>query len=177
MDRKYWLVPLLTAFIGVMGTLGGSWVAGYQHERAAARQAHIDLANQLTAERTAELKAFKEAGLRYMNATDALVNNLVFAPTRDKALADHLALVQSAANEVMLIGDEELTQQTITVNQTIARLLMPSAKPMEQRLGELNVQVLAWIKSFKRGLDALKTQNEEALGLHASVQVAKPLKR
>jgi hypothetical protein len=168
---------LLTAFIGVMGTLGGSWVAGYQHERAAARQAHIDLANQLTAERTAELKAFKEAGLRYMNATDALVNNLVFAPTRDKALADHLALVQSAANEVMLIGDEELTQQTITVNQTIARLLMPSAKPMEQRLGELNVQVLAWIKSFKRGLDALKTQNEEALGLHASVQVAKPLKR
>ena len=48
---------------------------------------------------------------------------------------------------------------------------------MEQRLGELNVQVLAWIKQFKRSLDALKTQNEEALGLHASVQVAAPLRR
>ena len=177
MDRKDWLVPLLAAVIGVMGTLGGSWVAGYQHERAAARQAHIDLANQLAAERAAELKAFKESGLRYMNATDALVNNLVFAQARDKTLADHLALVQSAANEVMLIGDEELTHQTITLNQTIARLLMPSSKPMEQRLGELNVQVLAWIKQFKRSLDALKTQNEEALGLHASVQVAAPLRR
>ena len=54
-------------------------------------------------------------------------------------MAEHLSLVQSAANEVMLIGDKELT------HQTIARLLMPSAKPMEQRLGELNVQVLAWM--------------------------------
>ncbi len=80
-----------------------------------------------------------------MDTTDALVNHLVFAQARDKTLAEHLSLVQSAANEVMLIGDEELTHQTITLNQTIARLLMPSAKPMEQRLGELNVQVLAWM--------------------------------
>ena len=112
-----------------------------------------------------------------MDTTDALVNHLVFAQARDKTLAEHLSLVQSAANEVMLIGDEELTHQTITLNQTIARLLMPSAKPMEQRLGELNVQVLAWINLFKRSLDVLKTQNEEALGLHASVQVVAPLKR
>jgi len=32
MDRKDWLVPLLAAVIGVMGTLGGSLVAGYQHD-------------------------------------------------------------------------------------------------------------------------------------------------
>jgi hypothetical protein len=99
----------------------------------------ISASNQLAAERAAELKAFKESGLRNMDTTDGLVNHLVFAQARDKTLAEHLSLVQSAANEVMLIGDEELT------HQTIARLLMPSAKPMEQRLGELNVQVLAWM--------------------------------
>jgi Sec-independent protein translocase protein TatA len=48
---------------------------------------------------------------------------------------------------------------------------------MEKRLAELNVQVIDWIKQFKRSLDALKIQNEEALGLHASAQVAAPLKR
>jgi hypothetical protein len=47
MDRKDWLVPLLAAVIGVMGTLAGSLVAGYQHERAAARQAHLTLLNNL----------------------------------------------------------------------------------------------------------------------------------
>ena len=47
MDRKDWLVPFLVAVIGVMGTLGGGWGAGYQHERAATRQAQIDLAKDL----------------------------------------------------------------------------------------------------------------------------------
>ena len=177
MDRKDWLVPLLAVVIGVIGTLSGSLVAGYQHERAAARQAHIDLAKHLAAERAAELKAFKDVGVRYMGATDALVNNLVFASARDKALAEHLALVQNAGAEVVLMADDELASQTLALNQTITRLLMPSAKPMEQRLAELNVQVVDWIKQFKRSLDALKIQNEEALGLHASVRVAAPLKR
>ena len=45
----------------------------------------------------------------------------------------------------MLIADEELTRQTLSLNQTLAYLLMPSVKPMEQRLAELNVQVLAWM--------------------------------
>lgn len=177
MDRKDWLVPFLAAVIGVMGTLGGSWVAGYQHERAGARQAQIDLAKHLAAERAAELKALKQAGLRYMNATDALVNNLVFAHARDQTLADHLALVQSAGNEVVLMADDELARQTMALNQTLVRLLMPSAKPMEQRLAELNAQVVTWIKQFKRSLDALKTQHEEALSLRASTQVVAQLKR
>jgi hypothetical protein len=177
MDRKDWLVPLLAAVIGVMGTLAGSLAAGYQHERAAARQAHIDLANQLAAERAAELKAFKESGLRYMNATDALVNNLVFAHARDKTLVDHLALVQSAGNDVVLMADDELARQTIALNQTLTRLLMPSAKPMEQRLAELNVQVVEWIKQFKRSLDILKTQHEEAQSFKASTQTVAQLKR
>lgn len=177
MDRKDWLVPLLAAVMGVMGTLGGALVAGYQHERAAARQAQFELAKHLAAERAAELKALKEAGLRYMGATDALVNNLVVAHARDKALLDHLALVQSAGHDVVLMADDELARQTMALNQTLSRLLMPNAKPMEQRLAELNVQVVEWIKQFKRSLDALKAQNEDALGLRASVQVAAPLKR
>jgi hypothetical protein len=177
MDRKDWLVPFLAAVIGVMGTLGGSLVAGYQYERAAARQAQLDLAKQQAAERAAELKALKEAGLSYMNASDALVNNLVFASPREKALVDHLALVQSAGNEVVLMADDELARHTMALNQTIARLLMPSSKPMEQRLAELNAQVVEWIKQFKRSLDALKTQHEEALSLKASTQVAAQLKR
>ena len=177
MDRKDWLVALLAASLGVLGTLGGSLVAGYQYERAAARQAQLDLAKQQAAERAAELKALKEAGLSYMNASDALVNNLVFASPRDKALVDHLTLVQSAGNEVVLMADEELARQTITLNQNIARLLMPSAKPMEQRLADLNVQVVAWIKQFKRSLDALKMQNEEAQSFKASTQTVAQLKR
>jgi hypothetical protein len=112
-----------------------------------------------------------------MGATDALVNNLVFASPRDKALIDHLALVQSAGNEVVVMADEELARQTITLNQNIARLLMPSAKPMEQRLADLNVQVVAWIKQFKRSLDALKMQNEEAQSFKASTQTVAQLKR
>ncbi len=48
---------------------------------------------------------------------------------------------------------------------------------MPQRLAELNAMVLEWIKLFKRNLNALKTQHEEALGLNASVQVAATLKR
>ena len=177
MDRKDWLLVLLAATLGVLGTLGGSLVTGYQHERAAARQAQFDLAKQQAAERVAELKALKEAGLRYMNASDALVNNLVFAHARDKALPDHLALVQSAGNDVVLMADDELARQTIALNQTIARLLMPSSTPMEQRLAELNAQVVEWIKQFKRSLDALKTQHEDALSLRASTKVVAQLKR
>ena len=177
MDRKDWLVALLAATLGVLGTLGGSLVAGYQYERAAARQAQLDLAKQQAADRAAELIALKSVGLRYMNASDALINNLVFAAARDKALAEHLALVQSAGNEVVVMADEELARQTMALNQTIARLLLPSAKPMEQRLAELNVQVVEWIKQFKRSLDALKTQHEEALSLRASTQTVAQLKR
>jgi hypothetical protein len=177
MDRKDWLVTLLAAVIGVMGTLAGSLVAGYQHERAAARQAQFELAKHLAAERVTELKALKEAGLHYMGATDALVNNLVFAHARDKALIDHLALVQSAGNDVVLMADDELARQTIALNQTLSRLLMPSAKPMEQRLAELNLQVVEWIKQFKRSLDILKTQHEEAQSFKASTQTVAQLKR
>jgi hypothetical protein len=179
MDRKDWLLVLLAATLGVLSTLGGSLVAGYQHERAAARQAQLELAKHLAAERTAELKVLKQAGLRYMNASDALVNNLVFAHAHahDKALPDHLALVQSAGNDVLLMADDELARQTMALNQTIIRLLMPSSKPMEQRLAELNAQVVEWIKQFKRSLDALKTEHEETLSLKASTQVVAQLKR
>jgi Sec-independent protein translocase protein TatA len=65
----------------------------------------------------------------------------------------------------------------MALNQTIARLLMPSSKPMEHRLAELNAQVVEWIKQFKRSLDALKNQHEEALSLQASTQTVAPLKR
>jgi len=177
MDRKDWLVALLAMTLGVLGTLGGSLVAGYQHERAAMRQAHIDLAKQQAADRVAELNALQQAGLRYMNVTDALVNQLVFAHARDQALLDYLTLVQSAGNDVVLMADDELARQTMDLNQTVTRLLMPSAKPMEQRLAELNAQVVAWIQQFKRSLDVLKIQHEEALGLHASVQATASLKR
>ena len=96
---------------------------------------------------------------------------------RDKALAEHLALVQSAGNEVVVLADEELARQTMALNQSIACLLMPNPKPMEQRLAELNVQVVEWIKQFKRSLDALKTQNEEAQSFKASTQTVAQLKR
>ena len=177
MDRKDWLVALLAMTLGVLGTLGGSLLAGYQHERAAARQAQFDLAKQQAAERAAELKAFAQAGLRYMNASDAFVNHLVFASTRDKTLADQLALVQSAGNEVVLMADDELARQTMAVNQAMTRLLMPSAKPMEQRLAELNGQVVEWIKQFKNSLNVLKTQSEEAQSFKASTQTVAQLKR
>ena len=179
MDRKDWLVPLLAAVIGVMGTLGGSLVAGYQHERAIARQAQLDFAKQQAAARAEELNTLKRTGLRYMTTIDALVSQLVFANAnaRDKALVDQLALVQSASNELVLMADDELTSQTLALNQTLARLLMPKAQPMEQRLAELNLQVVDWIKQFKRSLDVLKTRNEEALGANASVQVVTTLKR
>jgi hypothetical protein len=177
MERKDWLVPVLAAMLGMMAAWGGGLVAGYQHERAVARQAQFDLAKQQAAERAVELKAFAQAGLRYMNASDAFVNHLVFASTHEKALSDHLARVQSAGNEVVLIADEELARQTMSLNQAMARLLMPSSKPMEQRLADLNAQVLAWIKQFKHSLHALKTQNEEALGSQASIQVTAALKR
>ena len=177
MDRRDWLIPLLAAVVGVMGTLGGSLVAGYQHERAVARQAQRDLAKQQAAACAEELNAIKHTGLRYMAATDALVNQLVFVNTRDKVLIDHLALVQSASNELVLMADDELTRQTLSLNQALARLLMPQPQPMAQRLAELNLEVVDWIKQFKRSLDALKTRNEEALGVNASVQVVTALKR
>jgi len=67
MDRKDWLVPLLAAVIGVMGTLAGSLVASYQHERTAARQAQFALAKHLAAERAAELKGKRLIGLSNSN--------------------------------------------------------------------------------------------------------------
>jgi len=160
-----------------MGTLGGSLVAGYQHERAIARQAQLDIAKQQAAALAEELNTLKRTGLRYMTATDALVNQLVFANARDKALADQLALVQSASNELVLMADDELTRQTLALNQTLARLLMPKAQPMEQRLAELNLQVVEWIKQFKRSLELLKIQHEEALVARGSVQVSAQLQR
>ena len=177
MDRKDWLVPLLAALIGVMGTLGGSLVVGYQHERAAVRQAQVDLVKQQSAERAKALKTFKQAGLSYMAAMDALVNSWVFAPARDKALPEHLALVQNASHEVVLMGDEALTRQTLSLNQTLTRLLLPSPLPMGPRLDELNEEVVDWIKHFKRSLDAMNNRHDEALGWNASVQVSAPLTR
>jgi hypothetical protein len=177
MDRKDWLVPLLAAVIGIMGTLGGSLVAGYQHERAIARQAQLDIAKQQAAALAEELNTLKRTGLRYMTATDALVNQLVFANARDKALADQLALVQSASNELVLMADDELTRQTLALNQTLARLLMPKAQPMEERLAELNLQVVDWIKQFKRSLEVLRVQHGEALVARGSVQVSAQLQR
>ncbi|BDU59111.1 MAG: hypothetical protein RLZZ24_254 [Pseudomonadota bacterium] len=181
MDRKDWLFPLLAGLIGVIGTLSGSWVTNYQHERASTRQVQTDLAKQLAGERAAEFKALKEAGLRYMTATDAMVNSLVFSTARDKALAEllteHLRTVQNAGNDVALTTDDDLARHTMALNQSLARLLMPSSKPMEQRLAELNLQVIDWIKQFKRSLDVLKAQNEEALSRRASVQIAAPLTR
>ena len=179
MDRKDWLVPLLAAVIGIMGTLGGSLVAGYQHERAIARQAQLDIAKQQAAALAEELNTLKRTGLRYMTATDALVNQLVFANVnvRDKALADQLALVQSASNELVLMADDELTRQTLALNQTLARLLMPKAQPMEERLAELNLQVVDWIKQFKRSLEVLRVQHGEALVARGSVQVSAQLQR
>lgn len=110
MDRKDWQVALLATTLGVLGALGGSLVAGYQHERVAARQAQLD-------------------------------------------------------------------RQTLVLNQILVRLLMPSTTPLAQRLAELNVQVVAWIKSFKRNLDFLKTQHEQALSLQATTQTEAQLKR
>lgn len=177
MDRKDWLVPLLAAVIGAIATLGGSLVEGYRHERATTRQVQLDFAKQQAAARTEEFNAFKHTGLRYMTAIDALVNQLVFSNARDKALIDHLALVQSATSELVLMADDELTRQTLELNQAIAQLLVPNAKPMAQRLGEFNELVVDWIHQFKRSLNVLKIRNEEALSLNASVQVVAPLKR
>jgi hypothetical protein len=177
MDRKDWVAPFLAATLGVLGTLGGCWLSGYQHERAAQRHAQVAAAKQVAAERAAELKALKEAGLRYMGATDALVNALAFGSPRDKALVEHLTHVQSAGNEVVLIADEELARQTVALNQHMASLLTPSSKPMEQRLAELNALLVDWIKQLRRGIDSLKTQNEDSLGLKASTQVVAQLKR
>jgi hypothetical protein len=110
MDRKDWQVALLATTLGMLGALGGSLVAGYQHERVAARQAQLD-------------------------------------------------------------------RQTLVLNQILVRLLMPSTTPLAQRLAELNVQVVAWIKSFKHSLDFLKTQHEQALSLQATTQTEAQLKR
>ncbi len=46
-----------------------------------------------------------------------------------------------------------------------------------ERAAELNTQVVELIKQFKRSLDALKTQHEEALSLRACTQVVAQLKR
>lgn len=177
MDRKDWLTPLFAASIAVMGTLGGCWLSGYYHDRSAQRHAQMVAAKQIATERAAELKALKEAGLRYMAASDALVNALAFGSTRDKSLVDHLARVQSAGNDMVLMADDDLARQTLLLSQHMASLLNPSVKPMDQRLAELNTLLLDWIKQLKRSIDALKTQNEDALGLKASTQVVAQLKR
>lgn len=177
MERKDWLVPVLAAMLGMMAAWGGGLVAGYQHERAIARQMLQQQASQQVAHRAAELKAFKDAGLSYMSAVDALVHQSVFATARDKPMADSLSQAQTISHHLVLMADDELTHQTLALNQALSRLSVPTAQPMTQRLTELNAMVLEWIKLFKRNLNALKTQHEEALGLNASVQVASTLKR
>ena len=49
----------LVANIGFMGTLGGSLVAGDQHDRVAVRQVPIDIAKQSAAARVEKLNVFK----------------------------------------------------------------------------------------------------------------------
>ena len=177
MDRKDWVVPFFAATLGVLATLGGCWLSGYQHERTAQRDAQIAAARQVATERAAELKALKEAGLRYMDATDALVNALAFGGSRDKALVEHLAHVQSAGNAVVLMADEPLARQTMALSQHMASMLVPSAQPTAQRLTEFNTLLVDWIKQLRRDIDTLKAQNEEALNMQASAQVTALLKR
>jgi hypothetical protein len=177
MNRKDWLVASFAATIGVLATLIGSLATAYQFERAVERKAEIDFVNQLAEERAAELKALKDAGLRYVTAVDALVNHLVFNASREEKMVEHLAMVQSSGNEVVLIADEDLTRQTIALNRSLNQLPIPSDKPMSQRLVELNAMVVDWIKLFKHSFFALKARNEETTGLHASALVVAPLKR
>jgi hypothetical protein len=177
MDRKDWQAPLLGVTIGVLGTLGGCWLTGYQHERMALRHAQELAAKQIAAERIAEFKAFKEAGLRYLSATDVFVNALATGNARDKALLDHLFRVQSTGNDLVLMGDEDLARETLALNHYMASLLNPSPQPMDQRLAELNTLLMGWIKQMKYGMESLKTQNIDSLGPKASTQVVAQLKR
>jgi hypothetical protein len=177
MDRKDWFAPLLAVLIGIMGTLGGSLMTGYHHERAAYRQAQIDLSRQLSAERAAELKSLKDAGMRYLGANDAFVNALLLTTGREKALAEQYVRVQTSGNEVIIVADEELARQTRLIDRYLAELQTPNGKPMEQRLDELNTLLVDWIKQFKRSLERLKARSEDVLTLQATTQTAAQLRR
>ena len=178
MDRKDWLAPLLAVTIGVLAALGGGWVTEYLHERAALRQAQVALAKKLVAERDAELKSLKEAGLRYMGATDAMVNAVALGSAKDKALAEYFTRVQSSGNDLVLIADEELVRQTIAMNQFMANMLTAGDKVTDEHLAELNTLLADWIKQLKRDMASLKNRNEDAMGdTKASTQVVAQLQR
>lgn len=178
MDRRDWLAPLFAVTIGVVAALGGGWVTDYLHERAALRQAQVAVAKQLVAERDAELKLLKEAGLRYMGATDAMVNAVALGSAKDKALAEYFTHVQSSGNDLILIADEELARQTIAMNQYMANMMSAADKPTPERLAELNTLLIDWIKQLKRDMASLKNRGEDAMGgIRASTQVVAQLKR
>lgn len=106
-----------------------------------------------------------------LERSDSLLNTLVHGPLSDIVRAEHLALTQGAGNQVVLLADDVLA------GQTLRRLVVPSAQPTAQRVSELNLQVMDWIKQFKHDLALLKAQREDALPMKASTQAVVQLKR
>jgi hypothetical protein len=169
MDKKDWVVPLITGVLVVVSALGAGMIAGHYQERTAFQQAQVELTKISAADRTAEIKELKEAAARYIAENDAFVSAVVLSPKNEKVLLDHLSKVQTAGAEIIVIADEELARYTNSVNAYSASLLASGDQPpIDQRLGKLATIRAEWMKQLRRSLETQKIQNEENLTLRSS---------
>ncbi|WP_152681988.1 hypothetical protein [Chromobacterium subtsugae] len=169
MDKKDWVVPLISGVIGVAGGVGGAMTAGYYQERAAFQQAQVEMTKIEAADKTAGIKELKDAAAHYLAENDALLNAVVLSPKKEKVLVDHLTKVQTAGAVLIVLADDELARYTSSVNAYSASLLSGGNQPpIDQRLSQLATIRAEWMKQLRRSLDALKKQSDENLTVRSS---------
>lgn len=146
-------------------------IAGHYQERAAFRQAQVELTKIAATDRTAGIKELKNAAARYLAEMDALLSAVVLTPKNEKVLVEHLAKMQTAGAVLIILADEELARYTSSVNAYSASLLSGgNSPPIDQRLSQLATIRAEWMKQLRRSLDTLKKQSEENLTIRSSGQ-------
>lgn len=161
MERKDWVVPLISGVIGILGAVSGGVVTAHYQERLAERHARIEQVKASLTDRASSLKELKNAGVHYLTAQDAFINTVLLSPEKDKAVLDQLTKLLAAGAEVMVMGDEDLVRQTNAVNASTAAVLLNRSQPLEQRMEALSAARAEWMRQLKRSLEAISAVSNE----------------
>ena len=163
MERKDWLVPLITGVIGILGTVSGGVLTAYYQDRLAMRQVRVDQIKTTYTERAIAVKELKDAGVRYLTAQDAFLNAVLLSSDKDKAVLEQLTKLLAAGAEVIIVADDDLVRYTHAVNASTAAVLLNRNQSMEQRMDALTSARADWMKQLKRSLENLVAEGSDNL--------------
>lgn len=168
MDKKDWVVPLITGLIGVIAGLGGAMIAGHYQERVAYQQMQLELAKIGAMDIFNGVKELKSAAAQYLAEIDAFLSAVMLYPEKESMLIERLTKLQTAGAVLIILADVELAKYTNSVNANSASLLSGGSDlSINQKLESLAASRAEWMGQLRNSLDALRDQGEKGLILHS----------